>query len=136
MPTFKCYNTNQPVKPFTFYVLAKGLNSGKPLEKPCPNCFTVTCKNGEEMDFYFTLTFGLWKSKSFHYYLAGSVIPFLRIDDFKDLVLKHAGKLQDAKTGFIKSVLQVKLIEQRERQIREQLKLLNDLKITMIRRHL
>ncbi len=88
------------------------------------------------MDFYFTLTFGLWKSKSFNYYLTGSVIPFLRIDDFKDLVLKHACKLQDSKNGFEKSVLQVKLIEVREKQIREQLKLLNDLKISMIRRHL
>jgi hypothetical protein len=71
MPTIKCYNATQPVKPFTFYVLAKGLNSGKPLENPCPNCFAVTCKNAGEMDFYFTLTFGLWKSKSFHYYLPG-----------------------------------------------------------------
>ena len=26
-----------------FFILNKGLNSGKPLKKPCPNCFVISC---------------------------------------------------------------------------------------------
>jgi len=136
MPTIKCYSETQPVKPFSFYVLCKGYNSGKPLVNACPNCFLITCKSEVEKDFYFTLSYGLWKSKSFHHYLTGSVIVFIRIDDFKSLVSLHGTRLEEYSTGFIKSVSLVKGIEQREDQIRAQLKLLQELKITLIRRHL
>jgi hypothetical protein len=31
-----------------FFILSKGLNAGKPIEKPCPNCFVMLAKSEEE----------------------------------------------------------------------------------------
>ena len=60
------YNPKNQKSDFEFYALSKGLNSGKPLENPCPNCFVISCRNAEEMDVYRSLLFGLWKLKAFH----------------------------------------------------------------------
>ena len=73
-----------------FYVLSKGLNSGKPLEKPCPNCFVITVKNDEEKEFLFWLCWGLWQSKKFHHLHTGSVIPFVRLHEFKAFLKEQA----------------------------------------------
>ena len=38
-PKVQQYNKKNAYPAFTLFALCKGLNSGKPLEKPCPNCF-------------------------------------------------------------------------------------------------
>ncbi len=81
---FQFNNTNE-VLSNQFFILNKGLNSGKPLEKPCPNCFVITVKNDEEKEFLFWLCWGLWQSKKFYYLHTGSVIPFIRLNEFKVL---------------------------------------------------
>ena len=43
----KTYNEKKEETKPHFYILCKGLNSGKPLEKPCPNCFCCVCENEE-----------------------------------------------------------------------------------------
>jgi hypothetical protein len=60
------FNPKNQVNEFDVFALCKGLNSGKPLEKPCPNSFVLACKNQAEKDFYTTLLFGLWKVKHFY----------------------------------------------------------------------
>ena len=72
------------------FILNKGLNSGKPLEKPCPNCFVITVKNDEEKEFLFWLCWGLWQSKKFHHLHTGSVIPFIRLQEFKAFIKEQA----------------------------------------------
>ena len=72
-PKIHTFNPKNQTSDFDVYILCKGLNSGKPLEKPCPNCFVIACKNSDDMDFYKTLSFGLWKAKHFHQFLTGSV---------------------------------------------------------------
>ena len=131
--SIRCYNLQHPVKPFSFYVLSKGLNSGKPLQNPCPNCFAVTCSNQEEQDFYYTLCFALWKSKSFEVYLTGSVIVFLRINDFKKILQQQEARLKDCNGEFLKTVTRVKLLEVTEANIRQQLHLLAQMKIALLR---
>ena len=68
-PKIHTFNPKNQTSDFDVYILCKGLNSGKPLEKPCPNCFVISCKSSDEMDFYKTLSFGLWKVKHFHQFL-------------------------------------------------------------------
>lgn len=130
------YNCEKSVKPYSFYVLCKGKNSGRPMAAPCPNCFVVTCSNETKKDFYFTLCFALWKSKSFHIYLTGSVIEFIRISDFKKLLQEHGHRLQNSNGQFFKTVNQVKAIEQKEVLMKQQLQLLGDLKVAMLRQFL
>ena len=62
MQSIKIYSFNpkNQVSQFDIFVLCKGLNSGKPLNVPCPNSFVIACKTQEDKDFYSTLLFGLW----------------------------------------------------------------------------
>lgn len=66
-----------------FFILNKGNNSGKPLKEPCPNCFVITVKTDEEAENLYWIALSLWKSKLWHQYLVGSVIPFIRLNEFK-----------------------------------------------------
>jgi hypothetical protein len=75
-----------------FFILNKGLNSGKPLKHPCPNCFVCLASNDEENEFLYWLSFGLWKSKSFHILLKGSVIPFVTIHETRKLIRESSTK--------------------------------------------
>jgi len=129
------FNPKNPVNEFDIFVLCKGLNSGKPLEKPCPNCFVVACKNQADKDFYTTLLFGLWKIKHFYPYHTGSVIPFIRISDFKQIVKEQANRVSIKPQDFIEDVHKFKLIERKQKQIYEQMALLNDVKRALIYRH-
>lgn len=120
---------------FDVYALCKGLNSGKPLNAPCPNCFVLACKNQAEKDFYTTLLFGLWKVKHFYPFQTGSVIPFIRISDFKQVVKEQANRVSIKPKDFLQDVEKVQLIEAKQKQIYEQMALLNDVKRALIYRH-
>jgi hypothetical protein len=130
------YNPKNQKSEFEFYALSKGLNSGKPLDVPCPNCFVISCRNAQDLDVYRSLLFGLWQSKTFHQLLVGSVIPFIRIGDFKNFVSEQAKNLQGRERAFKKDVQNAKVLEQKERQLYEQLRLISELKRIYIARHL
>jgi len=129
------FNPKNQINEFDIYALCKGLNSGKPLEKPCPNSFVLACKNQAEKDFYTTLLFGLWKIKFFHIHLIGSVIPYIRINEFKSIVKEQANRVSIKPNDFIQDVEKVKIIEAKQKQIYEQMALLNDVKKALIYRH-
>ena len=82
----KTYNPEIEVTEFHFYILNKGLNSGKPLLEPCPNCFVCTFKTEAEKEQLYWLVFGLWQGKIFHQNLLGSVIPYIRLKCLKDVI--------------------------------------------------
>lgn len=68
------------------FILSKGMNSGKPLEKPCPNCFICHCDSIQEKQKIYWLLYALWQGKKFHVSLVGSVIPFIRKKDLIKLL--------------------------------------------------
>ncbi len=135
-PKFQTYSPKNRITDFEFYILSKGLNSGKPLTAPCPNSFVCICKNQQQKDFYFWLLFGLWKAKHFHQLLTGSVIPFIRIDEFKNEVFMQAEVIKEQQSEYIATVDKIKQLEEKGKNIRQQLVLINDLKRAMIYRHL
>jgi hypothetical protein len=108
-----------------FFVLNKGINSGKPLVKPCPNCFIVEAENEEIKENLYWISYALWRSNAFHPYLVGSVIPFLRIGDFRALLNE---KIQTVNGSFSESVKKLQLIESKEKLFAEQLRLIQELK--------
>jgi hypothetical protein len=65
------------------FILNKGINSGKPQKEPFTNSFVIQFPNEEHAETVYWLAYSLWKSKFWHQSLCGSVIPFLRIHDFK-----------------------------------------------------
>jgi hypothetical protein len=77
----------------------------------------------------------LWKAKHFHQFLTGSVIPFIRISDFKNTIKAQAEAVSKDKYAFVQDVHKVKLIERKEKQMYETLALLADVKKAMMYRH-
>ena len=49
-----------------FSALNKGLNSGKPLLQPCPNCYKIETENGEFKEVLYWVSFTLCQAKAFH----------------------------------------------------------------------
>jgi len=111
-----------------FFVLNKGLNSGKPLMVACPNCFIIQAESEEFKEVLYWITFALWKTKAFHPYLIGSVIPFIRIGIYKQLISEKIELVKANPIEFAKTIKQLNFIEAKEKQLKENLKLIQDLK--------
>ena len=121
------YPTSKTLKE-KFYMLSKGLNAGRPMENPCPNCFVVSTDTAEEKEFYFWLSYGLWQSGSFREYLVGSVIPFIRIGDARKLLRESADKARAKNGKFEKAIEGLKKMEAHQAIILEQLRLIKEVK--------
>ncbi|MGL4956767.1 MAG: DUF6943 family protein [Bacteroidales bacterium] len=122
--------THSPPKPHTPTTLFSGAEKNKAL------VVAVRCKiKGSFIPYCKTLSFGLWKAKHFHQFLTGSVIPFIRISDFKRTIKAQAEAVSKDKYAFVQDVHKVKLIERKEKQMYETLALLADVKKAMMYRH-
>jgi hypothetical protein len=124
----KTSNIKQEINNPHFYVLNKGLNSGKPLQVPCPNCFIIQSENEEFKEVLYWISFALWKSKAFHPFLMGSVIPFIRIGDYKHLIVEKIEVVEANPIKFAETIKQLSFIEMKEKQLKENLKLIQELK--------
>ncbi|WP_396150864.1 DUF6943 family protein [Flavobacterium sp.] len=118
-----------------FFILSKGMNTGKPLNEPCPNCFVITLYCSEDCEHMKAIISSLWRIKFWHQFLIGSVIPYIRIHDFcKNLMLKSNEMMQDFEQHK-KDVATLKLLEQKEKQFHENLNLINDLRRVILFRY-
>ncbi len=108
-----------------FFILNRGLNSGKPLNLPCPNCFVCLTENQEDREFLYWLCFGLWTSKSFHYFLKGSVIPFVTIDETRKLIRESSIKASCKAQAFQKAIHALQLLDTNEQKIKVTLKMID-----------
>jgi hypothetical protein len=137
MQTFivKFVKPSEKIEKSHFFVLCKGMNSGKPLNLRCPNSFCVICSSEEEKEKLYWISFALWRTKAFHPYLSGSVIPFIHIDDFKLLVHVKLEIVNSDKVAFTEVVKNLKLIEQSEKHYLENLKLMEELKQAYVYRY-
>ena len=118
-----------------FFILNKGLNSGKPLNEPCANCFVIIFPSSEERENLYWTAFSLWKSKFWHRLLVGSVIPFLRLPEFKkEFILKSKEILADFESHK-KDVVALRLLEQKEKQFHENINLINDMRRVILYRY-
>ncbi|TKC00164.1 DUF6943 family protein [Pedobacter cryophilus] len=111
-----------------FFILNKGLNSGKPLKTSCPNCFVLISNDETEMDLNYWLVYGLWRAKSFHPYLKGSVIYFITINDLKAVVTKAKITTMSNSPMFEESVNTLKKLEDIEERYLNNLKLIQEAK--------
>jgi hypothetical protein len=114
-----------------FFILNKGLNSGKPMHKPCPNCFVITTATEEVKQTLFYMCLSLKIGRYFAYFLKGSVIPFICISDAK-AVLKTALENYEENNWKIK-IDKLRKITAFEENLKLQLKAISDLKIALLR---
>ena len=94
-PLIRCNYSDAFTNPNVFFILCKGNNAGKPSFKPWPNSFVVICANQEYVDFYFWLVYALYQSGKFKIQLRGSVIPFININDVRQLLREVAPALNN-----------------------------------------
>lgn len=111
-----------------YYILNKGLNSGKPNKEPYTNSFVVLCNSEQELEDLFWISYSLWKCKFWHQFLIGSVIPFIRIGDLrKELILKSKLAIEHSEE-YKKQIRALQLIEERENQYKKELILMENIK--------
>ena len=114
-----------------FFILNKGLNSGKPLEQPCPNCFVITTQSSASRESLYYLCLSLKIGKYFGYYLKGSVIPFICISDAKSVIKKA---LQNSREqNWEQKIEKLKKITAFEDNLKLQLKTISNLKTALLR---
>ena len=121
-------------KPHLF-ILNKGMNSGKPQREPFTNSFVIIFQNEEDCENLFWIAFSLWKSKFWHEFLIGSVIPFLRLSDFKNEFTPKLNALMQEHEEHKKNVAALKLLEQKEAQFHQNINLINDLRRVIVYRY-
>jgi len=66
----------------SFFIQMKGNHSGRPLRMPIKNCVAVY----SSMPFLFEMVYLLFKGRKFEMFIGGSVVPFIRIDDLKNVI--------------------------------------------------
>jgi hypothetical protein len=108
------YNPAKKYAGFHFFVLNKGLNSGKPLLDPCTNCFVCSCNSLEDKENLYWIFFALWNGKRFHQLLIGSVIPFIKIKETKNLVQESFLKTKSNPAVFQKALNLLKLANEKD----------------------
>lgn len=118
-----------------FFVLNKGLNSGKPLSGFCPNSFRIEAENEESKEVLYWVSFALWRAKAFHPYLIGSVIPFIRIGDYKQLMCEKLEVVKASPAEFAETVKQLQIIELKEKQFMQNLQLIRELKQAYVHKY-
>ncbi|WP_298288120.1 hypothetical protein [uncultured Lutibacter sp.] len=114
-----------------FYIQNKGLNSGRALIDPIPNCFVVTTETEEQRNTLFYLCFSLQIGRYFSYYIKGSVIPFITIDDARKVL--NTALLNYKKDQWQSKVEKLKKITVYEENLKQQITTIGQLKLAILR---
>ncbi len=132
MSTFelKTHRTGKTYSNPHFFILNKGLNSGKPLSNPCPNCFVVQTSTEKEKNTLFHLSMMLQIGGFYAYYLKGSVIPFISIDDCRNMLKKGVKLNKNSGFEFQKSIKVVASIDKKQQELKETISKLENLKLS------
>jgi hypothetical protein len=115
-----------------FFILNKGQNSGKPLINPCPNCFVVSVSTEEEKQILYHLSMMLQIGGFYAYYLKGSVIPFISIDDCRNTLKNSYTSLLSDKFQLQKHINIVSAICKKEAELQKVISKMADLKVSYI----
>ena len=118
-----------------FFVLNKGLNSGKPQKEPFTNSFVLLFSSDEDCENLYWIAFGLWKSNFWHQFLIGSVIPFLRLPDLRNELFPRVSFISENQEQLQKNIQALRLLELKEKQFHENLNLISDLRRAILYRY-
>jgi hypothetical protein len=121
-------------KPHLF-LLNKGLNSGKPQKEPFTNSFVVIFNLEQDCENLYFVAYSLWKTNFWHQHLVGSVIPFLRIHDFKKEFFIKSKMMMEEHEAHVKHIAALKILELKEKQFHENINLINDMRRVILYRY-
>ncbi len=126
------FNPDKEYSGFHFYILNKGLNSGKPMINPCPNCFVLNCESDEVKQDLYWLIYGLWQGKAFRSNLLGSVILYIRKYELENVINIGIEKLEKNPVKVKQNISAVVKIEQQRINVLKQLDLMKQLKMALM----
>ena len=137
MPTFiiKTHRKDTSYSKPLLFILYKGMNSGKPQKEPFTNSFVVIFDLEQDCENLYFVAYSLWKTNFWHQHLVGSVIPFLRLNDFKKEFFIKSKIIMEEHEAHIKHVAALKLLEQKEKQFHENINLINDMRRVILHRY-
>lgn len=115
-----------------FFVLNKGLNSGKPQNEPFINSFVIIFQSEADKEDVFWIAASLWKSKFWIPYLRGSVIQFLALQEFKKEFFPKVIRLLQEYEQHQKNVKALQLLQQQESHHAKNIHLINELRKTIL----
>jgi hypothetical protein len=115
-----------------FFILSKGLNAGKPLDNPCPNCFVLFAENEEEKNVVYWICFGLWQAGMFRPFITGSVIPFIRLEDLRTVISNAWNKVKGSSIDFKSSIQVLRKLQECQENIEKQLHLVKQAKKSLM----
>ena len=117
------------------FILNKGMNSGKPQKEPFTNSFVIMFPDEKDAETVYWLAYSLWMSNFWHPFLIGSVIPFLRIQDFKkDFDSKVNEMMQDYELH-LKQIQALRLLLEKEDQLKQKSFLINEMRRAILSRY-
>ena len=128
----KTHKMNRTYHGNHFFILSKGNNAGRPMDRPCPNCFVVISECPEEKQLLYWLCFGLWQCGYFQPHLCGSVIPFLRLPELKSIIRDTLAKVRQRHNEYDKAVDALNKLLQLQQTISQQLQIVNKAKNSLI----
>lgn len=130
--------THQPGAKYNkphFFILSKGLNSGKPDNQSFTNSFVLVFQTEEQKENIFYVALSLWKTKFWHPYLKGSVIPFVTLYDFKKEFNPRANRMTTEHEQHLKHIQALKLLQEQENHHLKNIQLINELRNTILMRY-
>ena len=137
MPNF-IIKTHQPKTSYKgnqIFILNKGMNSGKPQKEPFTNSFVINFANPEDAETIYWLAYSLWKARFWHQSLCGSVIPFLRIKEFKKEFISKVAELLQEHELHKTQVKALRLLELQETQFQKNILLINEMRRVILQRY-
>jgi len=129
--TMKSHKNGRTYNQPHFFIQNRGNHSGRALNDSIANCFVVTTETEEQRESLYFLCQSLQIGEYFKYYIIGSVIPFIRIDDTRK-VLNTAIRNYEQQQWELK-VQKLKKITAYEENLKEQLKTIGKLKLALLR---
>lgn len=118
---------NKYYKP-TIFILSKGINSGKPMKQATANCFALISKTDKEAEDLYHVALALWQTKFWHQFLIGSVILFLRINDFKIEFLEKSKEMLSEHEEHVKVMAKIKELQKVSDLFNQNLALIEEMK--------
>ncbi|MEZ7499604.1 hypothetical protein QO200_12755 [Flavobacterium sp. Arc3] len=128
----KTHQKDTAYKGNQIFILNKGMNSGKPQKEPFTNSFVIMFPDEKDAETIYWLAYSLWKSKFWHQFLIGSVIPFLRIKDFKKNFDSKVNAMMQEHEFHKKHVQALRLLEQKEVQLCQNIQFINEIRRTIL----
>lgn len=129
--TMKSHKIGRTYSKPHFFIQNKGLNSGKALNDPIPNCFVVITATEGQRELLYYVCFSLQIGRYFSFYIKGSVIPFITIDDARKVLDKAL--LNYEKDKWELKVEKLLKITSYQENLQKQLTTIGQLKLALLR---